>query len=472
MLIKAQVQEPEVIANAGPISAPVIEAVEPVHKPIVNNKNNAFAENQFDQSISIAENEENVRSQSEVQHEQQDSIVNSAVRPPKPILMPPPPPPRSFGPPPPDFDYYPPGSDLYGPPPHMDPDFFPGPPPPMGPPMGFDPGFRPLPPPPPPYHKKEKKEPTKTPNLGGNVYDVPTTTVALEPTHAPELKEIIKAKATPSIHADIAVEKNVHKNINIQEGENAVGPAGKGGVETFIAHTVIESGVTKVSQNQATGAAAFGSGSRFFPGGVMPMGNVDMVFPDIVINNANDINNANENQNQVAAANENANLNPNNAANQNANQNFNEFREFNEFNEVQNFREQQFAENNFMNFEEKKFFFVQQGATETVAVPVTHTVKHTEVIHGQTHIIPVPVTETVLEQVQLPGQTIVIENEKVVQLPGQTIVEKVQLPGQTIVEQVQLPGQTVVEQIYEYRTIELPGQTVVEKVQLPGQTYC
>ncbi|KAF8534734.1 hypothetical protein BDD12DRAFT_390778 [Trichophaea hybrida] len=342
-----------------------------------------------------------------------------------------------------------------------------------------------------------------------------------------DLKAKIKEKAVESVSADIAVDKNSQKNINIQEGENAVGPAGKGGVSTLVAHTVIESGTTKVQMSQQTGAAL--ANARFFPGGVMPMGNVDMVFPDIVINNANDINNANENQNQVAAANENANLNPNNAANQNANQNFNEFTEVKEFKE---FKEQQFAENHF-NFEEKNFYLLNgAGATATIVhevpVAITHTVQHTEVIAGETQVVAVPVTETVIQQVpetvvqqvqlpaetviecvQLPGQTVVeqIYEYHTVELPGQTIVEQVQLPGQTvveyhtvelpgqtiveqvqlpeqtvveyhtvqlppktIVEQVQLPGQTVVEQIYEYRTVELPGQTIVEQVQLPGQT--
>ncbi|CCX08608.1 Protein of unknown function, partial [Pyronema omphalodes CBS 100304] len=375
----------------------------------------------------------------------------------KPILLAPPPPP------PPGYNYY-------------------------GPPVEYVEGvhghrhpWAPLPPPTAPIKKETKVEaPVKKVNKGGNLFEAKpkvssdAAAVKATPTIKVDLKSKVREKATETVNADIAVDKNISKKINVQEGQNAVGPAGKGpAASTFVAHTVQESGTTKVMMSQATGAAA--ANSRFFPGGVMPMGNVDMVFPDIVINNANDINNANENQNQVAAANENANLNPNNAANQNANQNFNEFTEVKEFKE---FNEQQFAENHF-NFEEKNFYLLNgPGPTATIVreieVPVTKTVAVTEVVHGHTTVANRPVTETVvIEQIQtvrVPGETVI---EQVAQ---KTVVEEVRVPGETlvqyktIVEEVQIPGATIVEEIYDYKTVTLPAQTVVEQVQIPGAT--
>ncbi|PWW72183.1 hypothetical protein C7212DRAFT_233323, partial [Tuber magnatum] len=260
--------------------------------------------------------------------------------------------------------------------------------------------------------------------------------------------------SNPNRNEEVAVAKNVEKNVNVDVGKFAAGPRG-------------------------TAPAAIGAqqqGTTFLPGGVMPVGTTDIVFPDIIITNLNDINNANENQNQVASSNENQNQNPNNLANENA-----------------AIAEQNFAENNFMFNEEKNFFYVNAlgdvvgklPPAEVVEVPspVTLVVPVTEVVQVESTHQPcitcppttefIPLTyvipkETVIEQVQFPGQTIIEQ----IQLPGQTYVEQIHLPRETIIEQIQLPGQTYIEQLPGQTYIEqLPGETIIEQIQLPGQTF-
>ncbi|KAI5844996.1 hypothetical protein DFP73DRAFT_39441 [Morchella snyderi] len=234
----------------------------------------------------------------------------------------PPPPFPPYGPPPPEFYGLPPPPDFYEEQPYSI-----GPPP---IPMMMSPPLPQI-----PSKKAEKSK-------GGNVYDKNSNVG----NNVKEASAINKAKgnnfAIPgqstaaldnsNLNQDFAVAKSVEKNINI---------------DVNAAEGSTESPQTQV-QTQFPGGAVgpLQQGQTFLPGGVMPIGMTDIVFPDIIITNANDINNANENQNQVAANNENANNNPNALGNENSAASFQEF------------SEQNYAENNFHFNEEKNFFYI------------------------------------------------------------------------------------------------------------------
>jgi len=283
-----------------------------------------------------------------------------------------------------------------------------------------------------------------------------TTPRTVDPEKVPVLDEASSGKdsdSNPKRNEKVAVAKNVEKNVNVDVGDSEyAGPGGR----------------------PPPAISAQQQGTTFLPGGVMPVGMTDIVFPDIIITNSNDINNANENQNKLASSNENLNQNPNDLTNENA-----------------AIAEQNFAENNFMFSEEKNFYYLNapgdiakelppcEGVTEVpslvtqaaplaiVGVETTHkpciTCPPTTELIPVTHMIP---TETAADHVQLPCQTIIEQ----IQLPGQTYIE--QLPGETIIEQIQLPGHTFIEKVPGPTCTErLPGETIIEQVLLPGKTF-
>lgn len=206
---------------------------------------------------------------------------------------------------------------------------------------------------------------------GGNVYDKNSNVG----NNVKEASAVNKAKGnnfaipgqstaaldSSNLNQDFAVAKSVEKNINIDVN------AAEGGTES--PQTQIQ------TQFPGGEVGPLQQGQTFLPGGVMPIGMTDIVFPDIIITNANDINNANENQNQVAANNENANNNPNALGNENSAASFQEF------------SEQNYAENNFHFNEEKNFFYINAiGESVPVQVEVPVEVPVTKVI---------PITETI-----------------------------------------------------------------------------
>lgn len=278
------------------------------------------------------------------------------------------PPPPHFFPHPEEFQGTPPPFPPYGPPP---PEFYGLPPPPefyeeqpyiMGPPpipMMMSPPLPQIPP------KKAEK------SKGGNVYDKNSNVG----NNVKEASAVNKAKGNnfvipgqstaaldnSNLNQDFAVAKSVEKNINIDVN------AAEGSTE--FPQTQIQ------TQFPGGEVGPLQQGQTFLPGGVMPIGMTDIVFPDIIITNANDINNANENQNQVAANNENANNNPNALGNENSAASFQEF------------SEQNYAENNFHFNEEKNFFYINAiGESVPVQVEVPVEVPVTKVI---------PITETI-----------------------------------------------------------------------------
>jgi len=152
--------------------------------------------------------------------------------------------------------------------------------------------------------------------------DGKTTSKVVDPEKVPVFDDVSNDKnssSNPNRNEKVAVAKNVEKNVNVDVGEHAAGPRGP-------------PPPANSPQQQ---------GTTFLPGGVMPVGMTDIVFPDIIITSSNDIKNANENQNKLASSNENQNQNPNDLTNDNA-----------------AIAEQNFAENNFMFNEEKNFYYL------------------------------------------------------------------------------------------------------------------